>query len=143
MQLNSKLPSKHQHQHQHQHYLARYLTSTLSILFFGGLLFWINKRIDKFVKSRRYLNFFKKSRKMCWSYEATLGFCVFESLVLLYIWRRDTLNDRINCIGHLPILGQGYSTSFCTNVLTKKNHKNHCRVDVDAILAIALPIAHS
>ena len=43
---------------------------------------------------------------MCWSYEATLGFCVFESAVIAYIWCRNVLNDRINVVGHLPILLQ-------------------------------------
>ena len=43
---------------------------------------------------------------MCWSYEATLGFCVFESAVIAYLWCRNVLNDRINVVGHLPILLQ-------------------------------------
>ena len=44
---------------------------------------------------------------MCWSFDATLGFCIFESSILLYIWWRNVLNDRINVIGHSPILLQG------------------------------------
>ena len=43
---------------------------------------------------------------MCWSYDATLGFCVFETVILAYIWKRNVVNDKINVIGHIPILVQ-------------------------------------
>lgn len=51
---------------------------------------------------------------MCWSYEATLGFCVFESAVIAYIWCRNVLNDRINVVGHLPILLQEIVRTVCS-----------------------------
>eukprot|EP00729_Bicosta_minor_P023521 gene23521-31043_t len=80
---------------------------------------------------------------MCWSYEATLGFCVFESLVLLYIWRRDTLNDRINCIGHLPILGQEFLQLWMHVSMNEADTPQECSSDNRKVSFLIAAVVHA